>query len=309
METFLFFFVHYGLPTICVGLVLLHEPQSKVGLWSAASMCIGILLFLFYWGQWPLVGSYYFRYLALIGVLVVIRTAINRSTSGRPFWHAKIASNLAAVATLIMASGVVYLLSTAIQGLRYNEPAVELTFPLKNGTYYVSSGGSTKTINNHMRSFPNAQEYALDINKLGKFGGASKKLFGGANENHHIFGEQVYAPCDGVVITATNDIADNIGSSMDVGAEDGTGNHLSIRCDKNIVSMSHLQQGSLEVNSGNSVVIGQPLARVGNSGFSQEPHLHLQLAKPDGEDRMVGVPMRFDGNALVRNELLDNRAR
>ena len=105
-------------------------------------------------------------------------------------------------------------------------------------------------------------------------------------------------------MSAINDVEDNAGTSLNVSAEDGSGNHLSIDCDGTIVSLLHLQSGSLVVATGDSVVAGQELAQVGNSGFSQEPHLHLQAAVANQESKLVGVPMRFGTRVPVRNDIL-----
>jgi murein DD-endopeptidase MepM/ murein hydrolase activator NlpD len=44
---------------------------------------------------------------------------------------------------------------------------------------------------------------------------------------------------------------------------------------------------------------GQRIGRVGNSGNTSEPHLHIH-AERDG----AGVPLRFDGRFPVRNDLV-----
>jgi len=41
--------------------------------------------------------------------------------------------------------------------------------------------------------------------------------------------------------------------------------------------LGHLKQGSVTVKVGDVVWRGQPLAAVGNSGHTNEPHLHLQV--------------------------------
>ena len=41
--------------------------------------------------------------------------------------------------------------------------------------------------------------------------------------------------------------------------------------------LGHLKQGSVTVQVGEIVRRGQPLAAVGNSGHTNEPHLHLQV--------------------------------
>jgi murein DD-endopeptidase MepM/ murein hydrolase activator NlpD len=60
-----------------------------------------------------------------------------------------------------------------------------------------------------------------------------------------------------------------------------------------------MQQGSVAVAEGDVVREGQLLGTVGNSGNTSEPHLHIHAEK-DGE----GVPIRFGGRFLVRNNLM-----
>ena len=43
------------------------------------------------------------------------------------------------------------------------------------------------------------------------------------------------------------------------------------------VVLAHLRQDSVTVQVGDLVRLGQPLAAVGNSGHTNEPHLHLQV--------------------------------
>jgi murein DD-endopeptidase MepM/ murein hydrolase activator NlpD len=40
--------------------------------------------------------------------------------------------------------------------------------------------------------------------------------------------------------------------------------------------MGHLSPGSIQVKVGDQVKLGQPIAKVGNSGNTSEPHLHIQ---------------------------------
>jgi murein DD-endopeptidase MepM/ murein hydrolase activator NlpD len=62
---------------------------------------------------------------------------------------------------------------------------------------------------------------------------------------------------------------------------------------------AHLHPGSLTVKVGDTVKAGAPIARIGNSGPSNGPHLHFGLA--DKPDFFTGrsLPFVFDNFTLV----------
>lgn len=73
------------------------------------------------------------------------------------------------------------------------------------------------------------------------------------------------------------------------------GNHvvLELASGRGHVALVHLQRGSIRVDLGEVVRLGQQLAACGNSGNSTQPHVHLQVM--DGADPMTarGIPMAF----------------
>jgi len=90
----------------------------------------------------------------------------------------------------------------------------------------------------------------------------------------------------------------------------GAGNYIMIRCANTdtFVGLVHLAQSSIGVRPGDVVTIGQPLAQVGNSGYTSEPHLHIHAKRGsmlDGE----GIAIRFDGEWLIRNSVVRTAAR
>jgi Na+-translocating ferredoxin:NAD+ oxidoreductase RnfC subunit len=87
----------------------------------------------------------------------------------------------------------------------------------------------------------------------------------------------------------------------EMNAKNPEGNHVSLTCDgkEAMIIMAHLQRGSITVKKGDKVKEGQIIGRVGNSGNTSEPHLHIH-AERDG----TGIPLRFDGRFLVRNHLV-----
>lgn len=91
-----------------------------------------------------------------------------------------------------------------------------------------------------------------------------------------IWGAPVLTPAAGIVERVRNDIADNpLGISN---YAENWGNYVMIRLDQGGWAMlAHLQQGTVVVSPGARVEIGTFLGRVGSSGRSPIPHLHLQV--------------------------------
>lgn len=89
------------------------------------------------------------------------------------------------------------------------------------------------------------------------------------------WGRLVLSPVSGVVEQVRADVADNVlgGSNF----ADNWGNSVIVRTDAGgWVLLSHLMQGSVAVASGTRVLTGAVVGRVGNSGRSPIPHLHMQ---------------------------------
>ncbi len=307
MEKFLYIFIHLGIPGLVFLALLLNRSRSKLGMIGTFVCCTAVLVFLYFWGQWPIAFTYYFKYLLVLLGLACARKFIvhwRRKTkwSPRGFWG--YARTILAFVFGILVSLMAF---QVFKGRSYGDlEHVSLTFPLKDGKYYVSLGGSNRMINNHFGTAAKAQWYALDFNKLSPLGSVSSPPWSNKNDSHIIFGEMIYAPCSGQLVELRSDVADNASSSMDVSAEDGMGNYISLNCDGTIVTMVHLKQNSVLVDEGDEVYEGQPLGQVGNSGFSQEPHLHFQAARYQADSTLMGMPIKFKGRSLVRNDIIKN---
>ena len=304
MEQFLFYFTHLGIPIIILISILFHRPHTWSGLISGSLFNTFFLWFFYLWGQWPIAAIELFKYLLpAIVFLQLIQMFRIKKTRMKLFPRGimRIAKN-----TLLLIGGLLfaYLTILAYQGRRFTEEAVELEFPLKEGNYYIASGGSNAVLNNHYGKGSRSQRYALDINRLGKFGRVTSSIGPGANADHHIFGKAVYAPCDGKIIEMENDVSDNAGGNMDVDPHQGQGNFIVLDCSGTIVSLVHLKKNSVTVQLGQQIQAGDKLGQVGNSGFSQEPHLHLQAARWSTDSLLLGIPMKFNGHIPFRNQII-----
>jgi hypothetical protein len=173
--------------------------------------------------------------------------------------------------------------------------AIDLGFPLTHGSYLVEHGGSQSAANVHAQDAK--QRYAVDLVKLNGAGMRARGLYPNDAASYAIFGDTVVSPCDGTVLTVIDGHPDAPRLSVD--EKNPLGNHLTLRCDDADVTLAQLQRGSLTVRPGARVGRGTPLARVGNSGTSSEPHLHIH-AERAGQ----AVPARFDGRWLVRNAIV-----
>jgi hypothetical protein len=264
-----------------------------VTLWSSYIFLVG-------WWNW---FSYYLRFVL---VILLILAAFKSYTQARflPAYPRKSFRTYFSLGVSSLAIiGFAWLNILAIQGYFFSDDPVHLAFPLRNGTYYVGHGGNSPTINYH--NISRAQKYALDIVKLNYLGTRANGIYPTNLTKYMIFEDTLYSPCDGTIEIAQDGLPDLTPPEMD--QENLAGNHILMQCEAVDVLMAHLLNGSVSVQEGESVQTGQAIAKIGNSGNTSEPHLHIHARKAgtatsilDGE----GVPMLFNDRFLVRNSLV-----
>jgi murein DD-endopeptidase MepM/ murein hydrolase activator NlpD len=153
------------------------------------------------------------------------------------------------------------------------------------GRWFVMQGGDTPNVNQHMGVV--AQWFGVDFAKVG--GTSGRELTGRTPptrvEDFFSWGEPVFAPADGQVISVTDGLPDNPLGTKD--AQHPAGNHVVIRAAPNrFVFLAHLQRGAVNVRAGDQVKRGQRVGLCGNSGNSDFPHIHMHVQ--DGPDLNVG---------------------
>ncbi len=116
--------------------------------------------------------------------------------------------------------------------------------------------------------------HALDF--VITYQGKNYKGNGATLDDYYTYNKLVVSPGSGWVVRIVDGIEDNpIG---EVNLIHNWGNSIIIKHSEYVYSqMSHLKAGSFKVKEGDYVRVGQPLAHVGNSGRSPEPHLHFQV--------------------------------
>ena len=293
----------------------LRYSASKID-WAIRFLAVGCFtLWLFRAGNWAYL-SYYARYLLLILFAVAAITSFMAMRSSPLFisngfwWWATLSFRI----LLIVAFASLAFLT--FRARSYTDTAISLEYPLREGTYYVGHGGSNTTLNYHVAAPP--QKYALDIVALNGFGRRSAGFLPSDLEQYVIYGHTVYSPCSGEVISVTDEMPDLTPPEMN--SSQPAGNHIWIRQNDVYIVLAHLMNGSITVKAGDRVERGQPIARVGNSGNTSEPHLHIHAVKFDASPEIntafllrngIAVPMLFQGRFLTRNDVfsVDNKFR
>ncbi len=121
-----------------------------------------------------------------------------------------------------------------------------------------------------------AWRYAYDF--VVKKDGKSYKNEGHFLEDYYAFGKDIVAPVNGYVTALRADLPDNFIGNVD--RTNNWGNYIIIQSDYGyFVEISHLMQESITVNVGDYVQVGQIIGKCGNSGYSPQPHIHIQVQK------------------------------
>ena len=197
----------------------------------------------------------------------------------------------------------------ALESRRVPAGVVDLEFPLRNGVYYIANGGSTVLTNAHIRTLDprfakyRGQSHGVDIVKLNARGRRANGVVPTDLSAYEIFGDPIYAPCEGIVARVEDWLPDMVPSHVD--RTHMAGNFALIECDDVHVLLGHMRSGSVRVHPGDYVTTRTLIGEVGNSGNSDEPHLHIHAQRPGHVwDPFVGdpLPIRLDGRYLVRND-------
>ena len=155
---------------------------------------------------------------------------------------------------------------------------VRLAAPVE-GTWMVGSGGRSGLVSHHATVAQ--QRDALDLSV--PFPRHSSRPPTELSD-YPAYGQPVSAPADGTVVRISNGQPDQPIGHRDLA--DPVGNHLVLDIGGGrFVLVAHLKPGSISVTEGQRVRSGEQLAAVGNSGYSSEPHLHLQVQS--GPDLMT----------------------
>ncbi|MHC8515845.1 M23 family metallopeptidase [Sporosarcina sp. ITBMC105] len=297
MVTSLFMlFILIVLPIVTIWMLARATYKTKLEWLLDAVKTVALVAWLVHTQPWDWIG-YYIRYLLVI-LLVVALFLSWKKVNALPFrenYTMKRTNTMGLNIVLIVFFGAITV--SSIFSYSVKDKAIELAFPMHEGTYYVGHGGNHTSMNYHHAY--DDQKYALDIVKLNKIGTRANGLQPKELTKYEIFGDELLSPCNGKVSEVRDGLQDMTPPKMD--REHPEGNFVALFCEQHdaTIYMAHMKEGSVAVAKGDTVTTGQLLGKVGNSGNTSEPHLHIH-AELDGK----GVPLTFDGRFLVRNQLV-----
>lgn len=200
---------------------------------------------------------------------------------------------------------------TQLVGPRFSisrERAVPVGPPLAGGCWIASHGLANNsshrrtliTVNGASRI---SQRFAIDWIRVGPDGLA----FRGdpaMNGNWTPYGANVLAVADGRVLEVHDGVPENSPTAetkaVPITLRTVGGNSVLLDIGRGLsVFYAHLQPGSIHVRVGSMVHRGEVVGRIGNSGQSDAPHLHMHIVKGQFALAGEGVPLEFDQFAVM----------
>jgi hypothetical protein len=304
--------LHLVVPLALILWTWIRSYTSITAWGSQMLVLISYAAFIFFLGSWVF-ASFYLRYAIIILVIVVAVWSFTHIRGLPLFVTPHFTGWIGYGAGLLISAVLVYFVVGAVQSHFYDETPVNLAFPFKHGTYAVFEGGNGKAsslMNYHYGASIHqwakinlSMRYAVDMAKVTSWGNGADGFLPRRNEKYANFNQVVYSPCDGEVFEVEDKWPNETPWSGN--PPYNVGNHILITSNDFGVLMGHLQKGSIMVKTGDRVKKGQPLALAGNSGWTSQPHLHIQaMRKSIGSFwGWEGLPIFFDGKNPVKNSL------
>jgi hypothetical protein len=304
--------IHLIIPLVLIGWTWRRSYTSLTTGVLQAVLLASYGAFVFLMGSWMFAGVYLRYIIVVLSAAAIIRSFL-KTTRPRPHGKTGSRSWVGNGARLVLSLILIYLVMGSVRSHFYDETPLNLSFPFRNGVYAIFEGGNGRAsslMNYHYGSSAHkgasvnrSMKYAVDVTKLSKWGNDANGMLPRDNTKYAIFGEVLHSPCDGEVF----DVVDKWPNEIPFSGKPpyNVGNQVVIKTGDYYVLMGHLQKGSITVKAGDRVTQGQPLAKAGNSGWTSQPHTHIQAMKASTGSLWAseGVPIIFDGKNPVKNTL------
>jgi urea transporter/murein DD-endopeptidase MepM/ murein hydrolase activator NlpD len=155
----------------------------------------------------------------------------------------------------------------AVTANRYS-PSIPISLPF-SGTWVVWQGFNGQWT--HKGIWQYAYDFVIKDTEGKTFLAAGNTL-----DNYYSYKKPIFSPVRGKVIAVLNSMPDNPIGMVD--SINRWGNFIIIWDERGIyVELSHFSLGSIAVYEGQWIGLGEYLGLCGNSGYSPEPHIHIQV--------------------------------
>ena len=145
-----------------------------------------------------------------------------------------------------------------------------------------------------------SQRYAIDWVQYATVDGKRTTWKGpeDKNESYFCWDKPITSVADGTVVDASDGMLENVPHSgrhvVEINFNNAAGNHAVIEiAPHRYVLYAHMRPGSVKVKTGDKVTLGQVIGHVGNTGSSEEPHLHMHIDDKPSFLGGNGVPFAF----------------
>jgi len=173
------------------------------------------------------------------------------------------------------------------------EESYLIELPVRGTWAAGHAGGSVAT--NYHNAFK-SQQYAIDIvrvNEKGRFyEGEGRDL-----DDVFSYGEPIYSPVKGVVISVVDSLPNSEISLYPADSLNPAGNHVAIEFEtERYLFLAHFEPFSISINIGDMIKAGEFVGNIGNSGNTSWPHLHMHIQDLPSLDyqNATGYPFRFN---------------
>jgi hypothetical protein len=201
-------------------------------------------------------------------------------------------------------------------------PTVDLAYPFQGR--WLTQNSPADRVPSHGTTVM-ATAFAIDFVPVDEAGRTAPITLGSllrpeSAERFPGFGRPILAPVQGTVVRVYDSAPDHrafrgmpsVGYALTqrrrfaAGWVELAGNHVMIETRAGpVVAVCHLQRGSLQVQLGQSVRVGETLGRCGNSGNTTEPHVHLQAMDCSDVLHASAEPITFGGHLPRNGDIID----
>lgn len=291
MDILLAVVTHLALPGALLLLLVAKPAANSVGfIFQSAALGTPALIMSLGGAEWLALSSH-LRFLPAVAVAPCCLFGWRRRCHASR-WPTAVRHKIGFVASIVCVVVEGSVLAIVVQG--YTAPsgaALSLHRPLQHPRVVVLNGGSSLALNPH--SEVDAQRYALDISAEDVWGRKHRGLRPQDLHDYEVFGVPVTAPCSGEVLALQTGQPDALGGREEPALP--VGNGLALYCNGVTLVLAHLQDGSIRVQKGQLIQVGEVLGWAGNSGNTTEPHLHIHGVRGRVTERQ---PLLFDGEPV-----------